>query len=145
MSPLDDLVDQWVRQLARTEPALAPHLDEIADHVRTDAETRIEAGADVTTAFAAAVGAFGVPRAVADEYRRTARRHEKKFAAWYLAVTLGVTLLVVTAIVIVDKTYYPIDPAWAAFAWVLFLPHLCLPVFAIIRSRASAAAGSNDR
>lgn len=37
MPQLDELVNQWVQHLETSEPALAPHLDEIADHVRADA------------------------------------------------------------------------------------------------------------
>ncbi|MFR9756808.1 hypothetical protein [Streptomyces sp. TR06-5] len=145
MSQLDALVDQWVGRLARTEPELGPCAAEIADRVRSDAAARMEAGADAETAVAAAAAALGTPREVADAYRRTARRREQRFAARWVGVTLGATLLATTAIVLVDKVVRPIDPAWAAFAWVLSLPALSLPVLVAVRSRSSAVAGAGGR
>lgn len=53
MRQLDEFVDAWVRSVGTSEPHLVPHLDEIADHVRSDARERIDSGFDVPSAFAA--------------------------------------------------------------------------------------------
>lgn len=126
MPPLDHLIDQWAQTLKTSEPRLGRHLDEIKDHVRTDAQRRIGEGADVSSAFAAAVGAFGAPRDVADEFLKSAisRTVVLKYAGAYLAAALVLT----TAIVVVDG-YHPLDVQWvvAGLMVVMLLPVLAVP------------------
>lgn len=128
MHRLDELIHRWVATLLEAEPALKPHLDEIADHVRTAAQVRIDAGADLSDAFAAATGSFGAPRELAREFLRSAWNEERlarRLVAWYLVAAILVTV----GIVAVDKIVFPLpSPPWFAIAWVFILnPLLMLP------------------
>ena len=121
MPQLDELVDEWVRGVEASEPALGPHLEEIADHVRSDARDRVQAGSDVPSAFAAAVGAFGAPRDLAHDYTASAYRSQRRAATTYAAVMIGGTLVLTGAVVAIDKLVHPLDPRWFTF---LYLPIL---------------------
>lgn len=127
MSQLDHLIDQWAQALKTAEPRLGPHLDEIKDHVRTSAQVRIDAGAETSNAFAAAIGTFGAPREVANEYLKSARAGRNfvlKLVGAYLA-----TVMVATAAVVLVDAYYPLDVEWVAIRWtfVVTLPAVALP------------------
>lgn len=139
MHPLDDLIAQWAAALEASEPALAPHLDEITDHVRADAEARVAAGAEPSQAFAAALGSFGAPREVAADFRKTALHFERKAVA---AASIVLSLVLVAVVLVIDKLVRPVDPAWLAVAWVVIvlssegvIPHL-------LRWRERRAAGA---
>jgi hypothetical protein len=67
-SDLEPLLRQWADDALRADPRVAPHLDELTDHLRSAVEARIEAGQDLETAFEDATLAFGEPAAVAAEY-----------------------------------------------------------------------------
>ena len=73
MSSLDALISQWTDQLRATHPELVPHLGELADHVRSSAQDRIDGGAAVEDAFASALGSFGAPPTSARSFTRTPR------------------------------------------------------------------------
>lgn len=130
MPRLDELIDQWVHALREAEPALEPHLDEIADHVRTDAQERISAGADMPDAFAAAIGTFGAPRQLVKEFLKSKPSEERlalKFTAMYLAASLVLT----AAIIAIDKLVVPLNPTWLLPVWLFVLnPLLALPFLA---------------
>lgn len=128
MHPLDDLIAEWASTLEGSEPALVPHLDEIIDHVRADAEARMAAGADASTALAAALGSFGAPRDIATDYRKTAAHREHRVAA---VTTIVASLVLTAAFVAVDKAVRPLDATWLVLGWAVFvlpidsaLPHL---------------------
>lgn len=142
MPQLDELVNQWVQHLETSVPALAPHLDEIADHVRADAQARIDAGSDVSVAFAAAVEAFGAPRDVAKDYLVSVRRSERRAAAGYGAVVIGVSLIVTTTAVLIDKAFYPLDPRWLALGLVVPpVAALCIFMWRLSNNRAASRLG----
>jgi hypothetical protein len=140
MHPLDDLIAQWAAALEASEPALAPHLDEITDHVRADAEARVAAGAEPSQAFAAALGSFGAPRRSRQtSARRTALRVERRAVA---AASIVLSLVLVAMVLVIDKLVRPVDPAWLAVAWVVIV----LPSEGVIRHllrwRERRAAGA---
>jgi hypothetical protein len=141
MHRLDDLIDRWVATLTEAEPALKPHSDEIADHVRTDAQARVEAGADMSDAFAAAIGSFGAPRELAREFLRSEWNEDRlalRLVAWYLAVVLLITV----GFVAIDKLVVPLPTTAFALAWLFILnPLLMLPfVFRFFRARRKLRA-----
>lgn len=131
MPRLDGLIDEWVRTLGEAEPALKPHLDEIADHLRTDVQARVNAGADLTDAFAAAIGAFGAPRELAQEFLKSERRREERIALRLTAMYLVASFLVTAAIVGIDKLVVPLNPTWFGLLLVFVVnPLLMLPFLA---------------
>jgi len=117
MTTLDDMIDEWVRTLGQAELPLKPHLDEIADHVRTDALGRIGAGAEVPDAFAAAIGSFGAPREVAREFLKS-EPSEERTALRFAVVYIVASLLVTAAIVGIDKVVIPLDSTLVALVLV---------------------------
>ena len=127
MSQLDDLIDQWAQTLKTAEPDLGPHLDEIKDHVRTDAQTRIDDGSATSTAFAAAIGTFGAPREVANEYLKSSRAG-RRFVLLLAGAYLAVVLVLTTALVVVDGSF-PLDVKWVGIGWTLVVvsPAVALP------------------
>jgi hypothetical protein len=128
MHRLDELIDHWVGTLGKAEPALKPHLEEIADHVRTDAHARAAAGAEMSDAFAAAVGSFGAPRALATEFLKPGPNEERaavRLVIGYLAVVLVLT----AAMVAVDKLVTPLDATSFGLVWVFILNPLLLLAF----------------
>ncbi|MCN0153284.1 hypothetical protein [Salinispora arenicola] len=142
MPQLDELVNQWLQHLETSEPALAPHLDEIADHICADAQARIDTGSDVSVAFAAAVEAFGAPRDVAKDYLVSARRSERRAAAGYGAVVIGVSLIVTTTAVLIDKAFYPLDSRWLALGLVVPpVAALCIFMWRLSNNRAASRLG----
>lgn len=130
MPRLDELIDQWVHTLGDAEPALKPHLDEIADHVRTDAQERISAGADVHDAFAAAIGTFGAPRQLAKEFLKS-KPSEERLALKVTAMYLAASLVLAAAIIAIDKLVLPLNPTRLAFVWVFILNPLLMSPFLV--------------
>ena len=100
MPSLDALIGQWTEQLRATHPELAPHIDELADHVRSSAQARIDDGAAVEDAFASALGSFGAPEDLGGEFSKNAvvlRAKERVAVGTYLLITAlftGAVLLV---------------------------------------------------
>lgn len=142
MRQLDELVDAWVRSVATSEPHLVPHLDEIADHLRTDARERVRSGSDLPSAFAASVGALGAPRALAHDFAATEHRWERRLTTRFALATIIGTLVVTSAVVAIDKLVHPLDPRWFAF---LYLPVLFVSNLVFIgrfRRRARAREGT---
>ena len=79
MPSLDALITQWSDQLRATRPELAPHLDELADHVRSSAQDRIDAGAAVG---ASALGSFGAPADLGAEFDQELHGQEGQRGVW---------------------------------------------------------------
>jgi hypothetical protein len=127
MSRLDDLIDQWAQALKASEPRLGPHLDEVKDHVRTSARARIDAGAEVSDAFAAAIGAFGAPREVAAEYLKSARAG-RRFVLELVGAYVAAVLVLTAAVVVLDN-FVPLDVKWVGIglSFVATLPVAALP------------------
>lgn len=121
MSQPDEMVDAWVEGVASSEPELAPHLDEIADHLLSAARERMAAGTPAPEAFAAAVAAFGAPRDLASQYVVSSHRTEMRHATRFAAITVVTTLVLTATVVAIDKLFYPIQPIWTV---VLYLPVL---------------------
>ncbi len=100
MPSLDALISQWTDQLRATHPELAPHLGEVADHVRSSAQDRIDGGAAVEDAFASALGSFGAPEDLGAEFHKNStvmKGKERVAVGTYLLITAlftGAVLLV---------------------------------------------------
>lgn len=142
MPQLDERIDQWVDALGTAEPALRPHLDEIGDHVRSDARARVRAGADPSSAFAAAITAFGAPRNLAIEFVKS-EPSEERLALNFVALYLIVTLLVTATFIGIDKLVLPLDPTWFGLVWMFVLNPLIMLPFIVrylrVRSRLRTA------
>ena len=138
MQLLDSLVEEWAKKLKTSEPHLRWHLDEIKDHVHADAQQRIDAGADVPTAFAAAIDTFGPPGELANEFLKS-RLRAQTLALRYTAIYVLAFMVLTAAIIVVDKTYYPINVKWVgigltslAVLWAFAMPF-------VVRSRLERA------
>ncbi len=113
MPSLDALINQWSDQLRATHPELAPHLGELADHVRSSAQGRIDAGAAVGDAFASTLGSFGAPADLGVEFDKNStvrKRKERLAVASYLLITAVFT----GAVLLVDRRF---DLGHQALAW----------------------------
>ncbi len=113
MPSLDALINQWSDQLRATHPELAPHLEELADHVRSSAHDRIDAGAAVADAFASALGSFGAPADLDAEFDKnsTVRKRQERLA---VASYLFITAVFTGAVLLVDRRF---DLGGQALAW----------------------------
>ena len=127
MPRLDELIDRWIDALGEAEPALTPHLDEIADHVRSDAQARCDAGVDVSDAFAAAILTFGVPRELAQEFLKTPG--DERFVLRRTVMYLAASFLVTAMTVAVDKLVVPLDPKWVSFVLLVVVNPLLILLF----------------
>jgi hypothetical protein len=136
MRQLDELVDAWMDAVGDAEPLLRPHLEEIADHVRTDARARVASGSEVPAAFAAAVGAIGAPHDIAHDYAITEDREERRLAGRFAVATILGTLAVTAIVVAIDKRVQPIDPRWFAFTYLPLLIAWTVAFFARFQRRA---------
>lgn len=136
MRSLDELVATWVEAVAAAHPLLRPHLEEIADHVRTDAQARVESGSEVAAAFAAAIGAVGAPHDMARDYAITEDREERRLAGRFAAATILGTLAATAIVVAIDKRVQPIDPRWFAFTYLPVLIAWTVVFFARFQHRA---------
>lgn len=127
MPQLEHLLDEWARSVIRAEPHLEPHLDEIRDHLRTDAQARIDEGAEVASAFAAAIGAFGAPREVAFEFLKSSIPSHSRILKYVAAYLLAV--LVLTAVIVVVDDFYPLNVTWVAIGLtsIVTLPAIAIP------------------
>lgn len=143
MRSLDELVDGWVTAVGAAEPLLRPHLEEIADHVRSDARARVASGSEVTAAFEAAIGAIGAPHAIAHDDANTEERVERRRAARCSVATVLGTLVATGIVVAIDKRVQPIDPRWFAFTYLPILIAWTLVVFGRFHGRARAS--TSDR
>ncbi len=115
MPSLDALISQWTDQLRATHPELLPHLDELADHVRSSAQDRIDAGTAVEDAFAAALGSFGAPSDLGAEFHKNStvmKGKERVAVGTYLLITAVFT----GAVLLVDMRF---DLGNQALAWLL--------------------------
>ncbi len=115
MSSLDALISQWTDQLRATHPELVPHLGELADHVRSSAQDRIDGGAAVEDAFASALGSFGAPTDLSTEFHKNStvlKRNERVAVGTYLLITAVFT----GAVLLVDRRF---DLGNQALAWLL--------------------------
>ncbi len=115
MSSLDALISQWTDQLRATHPELVPHLGELADHVRSSAQDRIDGGAAVEDAFASALGSFGAPTDLGAEFHKNSsvlKRNERVAVGTYLLITAVFT----GAVLLVDRRF---DLGNQALAWLL--------------------------
>ncbi len=115
MPSLDALINQWTDQLRATHPELAPHLGELADHVRSSAQDRIDAGAAVGDAFASALGSFGAPADLGAEFDKnsTVRKRKERMA---VGTYLLITAIFTGAVLLVDRRF---DLGGQALAWLL--------------------------
>jgi hypothetical protein len=115
MSSLDALISQWTDQLRATHPELVPHLGELADHVRSSAQDRIDGGAAVEDAFASALGSFGAPTDLGAEFQKNSsvlKRNERVAVGTYLLITAVFT----GAVLLVNMRF---DLGNQALAWLL--------------------------
>src|SRR5690606_24214364 len=126
------------RAIGASEPELVPHLDEIADHVRSDAQERIRAGSTESSAFTAAIAAFGPLREVASGFAASRHRARDRAAAVYAASMIIGTLVMTGLVVAIDKLVQPLDLRWFV---VLYLPVLLASslYFELFRKRERAA------
>ena len=115
MPSLDALISQWTDQLRATHPELVPHLGELADHVRSSAQDRIDAGAAVDDAFASALGSFGAPSDLRAEFHKnsTVRMHKERLA---VGTYLLITAVFTGAVLLVDSRF---DLGNQALSWLL--------------------------
>jgi hypothetical protein len=106
--------------------------------VHADAQQRIDAGADVPTAFAAATDAFGPPGELANEFLKSGLRAHT-LALRYTAIHVLAVMVLTAAIIVVDKTYYPINVKWVGIGltFLAVLPSLAVPF--VVRSRLARA------
>ncbi len=112
MPSLDALISQWTDQLSATYPELVPHLGELADHVRSSAQHRIDRGAAVEDAFASGLGSFGAPTDLSAEFYKNStirKRKERRAVGSYLLITAVFT----GAVLLVDRRYDLGDQALA--------------------------------
>lgn len=126
---LEALLDEWIRDAAIAEPELAPHLPEIADHLRSAAAARITEGDDPAIAFAAAIEQFGDPRELSREFAKP--RNPFGRALWWLAdeqhemrgdLTLagswiGMSALWAAAMIVTPWLGAPLDQNWMIVGW----------------------------
>lgn len=120
MPSLDALISQWTDQLRATHPELVPHLGELADHVRSSAQDRIDGGAAVEDAFASALGSFGAPTDLGAEFHKNStvmKRKERMAVGTYLLITAIFTV----AVLLVDRRFDLGDQAlaWLLVVWVV--------------------------
>ncbi len=120
MPSLEALISQWTDQLHATHPELAPHLGELADHVRSSAQDRIDHGAATGDAFASALGSFGAPTDLSAEFDKNSvvrTRKERLAVGTYLLITAIFT----GAVLLVDRRFDLGDQAltWLLVVWVL--------------------------
>lgn len=132
MPSLDALITQWSDQLRATHPELAPHLDELADHVRSSAQDRIDAGAAVGDAFASALGSFGAPADLGAEFDKnsTVRRGKERMA---VGTYLLITAILTGAVLLVDRRF---DLGGQALAWLLVVWVLTTGLHEVLLRRA---------
>ncbi len=120
MPSLDALISQWTDQLRATHPELVPHLGELADHVRSSAQDRIDGGTAVEDAFASALGSFGAPTDLGAEFHKNStvrKRKERMAVGTYLLITAVFT----GAVLLVDMRFDLGDQAlaWLLVVWVI--------------------------
>ena len=120
MPSLDALIGQWAEQLGATHPELIPHLDELADHVRSSAQARIDGGAAVEDAFASALGSFGAPADLGAEFHKNSavmKGKERVAVGTYLLITA----LFTGAVLLVDWRFELGNQAlsWLLVVWVV--------------------------
>lgn len=120
MPSLDALITQWSDQLCATRPEPAPNLDELADHVRSSAQDRIDAGGAVGEAFASALGSFGAPADLGAEFDRnsTVRKGKERMAVGTYLLIAGIFT---GAVLLVDRRFDLGGQAlnWLLVVWVL--------------------------
>ena len=132
MPSLDALVSQWTDQLRATHPGLTPHLGEIADHVRSNAQDRIDDGAAIDDAFAAALGSFGAPTDLSGEFGKNStlrKSKERRAVGTYLLITAIFT----GAVLVVDRRF---DLGEQALAWLLVVWVLTIGLHEVLLRRA---------
>lgn len=120
MTSLEALISQWTDQLRTTHPELLPHLGELADHVRTSAQDRIDAGATIEDAFALALGSFGAPSDLGQEFHKNTEVLKGKERA-AVGTYLFITALFTGAVLLVDWRFELGNQAlsWLLVAWVV--------------------------
>lgn len=120
MPSLDTLVAQWAEGLRANHPDVAPHADELADHVSSRAQEMIARGVAVEEAFATALGALGAPSDLQSEFGKNTkvqRRTERRAIGLYLVITF-----LFTAGVVAIHARYDLGAqvtAWIILVWVL--------------------------
>ncbi len=70
MFDLNAAIDAWLAEAVASEPDLAPHADELGDHIHSVSRDRIESGEAPADALAAALGALGDASVLAAEFRK---------------------------------------------------------------------------
>ncbi len=120
MPSLDALISQRTDQLCATRPELVPRIGELADHVRSSAQERIDGGAAVEDAFASALGSFGAPADLGAELGKSStvmKRKERTAVGTYLLLTA----LFTGAVLLVDRRFDLGDQAlaWLLVVWVV--------------------------
>lgn len=143
-------LEHWTRDTASAEPRLRPHLDELADHLRSDVEARLESGADLDTAFAAAVTALGTPAELSREYAKVERlparllgwladeRHETRGDLTLAAAWIGMSLIWAATVALGPIVGFELAVNWMIVGWAAttFGPLTALDV-ALRRTRAA--------
>ncbi len=69
----ENAVSDWAERVTRRIPALAPHMDEITDHLLAQIEERMAQGETAEQAFAVTITAFGEPGEISRELRSRGR------------------------------------------------------------------------
>lgn len=70
MFELETSLSEWEEMMLEAEPRLAPHIEEMGDHLRAVVEDQAAAGVDAAIAFSVAVERLGSASSLAEEYRR---------------------------------------------------------------------------
>ncbi len=147
---LEARLDRWTRDTAAAEPRLRPHLEELADHLRSDVGTRLAGGANLDTAFAAAVTALGTPTELSREYAKVERlparlfgwladeRHETRGDLTLAAAWIGMSLIWAATAALGPIVGFELAVNWMIVGWAAttFGPLTALDV-ALRRTRAA--------
>jgi hypothetical protein len=126
---LNELLDQWSREALETQPSLATHLEEIADHLHSDVEARVTSGQPLAAAFAAAVDQFGDLGDLSREFAKSAHlpgrmfgwladdRHTTRGDLSIGASWIGMSLLWAIAIIASPIAGFELTVNWMLVGW----------------------------
>lgn len=120
MQSLDALISQWADGLRKHHTDVAPHIDELSDHLRSRASELVARGTPEEEAFATALGTLGTPSDLQREFFKNTtvqRRTERRVIGLYLLVTF-----LFTAGVILIHARYDLGAqvtAWLVVVWVV--------------------------
>jgi len=128
-SNLELLLERWSRSTANAEPRLRPHLDELTDHLRSEVETQIAAGSELSSAFAGATDALGDPADLAHEFARSTHlpgrlfgwladdRHRLRGDLTLVSAWIGMSLVWAGALVASPIGAFDLSVNWMLVGW----------------------------